>query len=459
MLVLPFAILTDLWLGAISPAVGVAVYLLPSAAWLMLSAAIAALETKYSYAEPLTPASFLGRFGRMFLLAFLSTGMLGHQSSAFAEGLFGPLHSEFERTPKAASVTRRARTLETSAAGRASTVRKINPVKVHWPYVLCELFFIAYHLAWAALFAVSGLFWSALAAAGVAGCSIYLVFFYGDHAGKVCFVLDQNKLLSFAQGVWRHVCERSLYYAFMLGALAYLLVLLSVAGQFFKFVLGTAFLPRLVSLFYVDMEHNIPTYFSVLLILCAAMLLAVIAIQNGRQGIPHVSKWVILSTGFLFMAFDEAFQVHERLNIPVGTLLGDGSLGVFYFAWVIPGIALVSVLGLFFLRFLLHLPATTRFRFLMAAIFYIGGAIGIELIGSRHAELHGYENWTYSMIATLEESLEMAGLIVFIWALLNYCADNHKEVRSQIVAYKPLPAYAMTHTPTMSKLAVRKPGE
>jgi hypothetical protein len=65
----------------------------------------------------------------------------------------------------------------------------------------------------------------------------------------------------------------------------------------------------------------------------------------------------------------------------------------------------------------------------MAATFYIGGAIGVELIGSRHAELHGYENWAYSMIATLEESLEMAGLIVFIWALLKYCADNYKVGR------------------------------
>jgi hypothetical protein len=214
-----------------------------------------------------------------------------------------------------------------------------------------------------------------------------------------------------------------------LGAVAYLLVLLSIGGQFVKFMLGTAFLPGLVSLFYVDMEHNIPTYFSVLLLLCAALLLAAIARLNGKQRNPHVSNWVILSLGFLLMAFDEAFQFHERLNLPVGTLLGSGSLGIFYFAWVIRGIALVFVLGIYFSRFWLQLPATTRFSFWMAATFYIGGAIGVELIGSRHAELHGYVNGMYSMIVTLEEGLEMAGLIVFIWALLDYCANNYKEVR------------------------------
>lgn len=65
----------------------------------------------------------------------------------------------------------------------------------------------------------------------------------------------------------------------------------------------------------------------------------------------------------------------------------------------------------------------------MAATLYLGGAIGVEMAGGRYAELHGTNNWTYSMIVTVEESLEIAGLIVFIWALLKYCTDNYKEVR------------------------------
>jgi hypothetical protein len=171
----------------------------------------------------------------------------------------------------------------------------------------------------------------------------------------------------------------------ILGAVAFLLVLASIGGQFSRFALGHGTLKGLVPLFHVDDERNIPTYFSVLLMLFAALLLAVIAVLNGKQRIPYVSKWAILSFGFLFMAFDEAFQVHETLISPVRTLLDDSNLGVFYFAWVIPGIALVLVLGLFFLGFLLHLPATARLKFLMAATLYIGGAIGCELIGGRYA--------------------------------------------------------------------------
>jgi len=431
MLVLPFAILTGLWLGALNPWLGVAAYLLPSAVWLALSGAITALETRNTYGEPLTRSSFFGRFGRVLPLAALGTGMLPHQVNAFAEGLFGPLHSEFERTPKLASVTQRETQVHPPAANRPSAPRKTDQVKIHWPYVLGELFFIAYQLIWAAHFAISGMFWSALTAMLVAGCVIYLAFFYGDHVGKVCFVLERDKLQSSVEARWHHMLGKHGAYAGLLGAAALLLVLLSVGGQFSKHMLGNVSPTGLVPLFYVDTEQNVPTLFTVLLILVAASLLAIIAKLNGKRQSPHASKWAILSFGFLLMALDEAFQVHERLNLPVGALLGDGELGIFYFPWVIPGIALVLVLGLLFLRFLFHLPAATRFRFMLAATLYLGGAIGVELIGSSHAELHGYENWTYSMIATIEESLEKAGLIVFIHALLSYLAGNFKNLRFQ----------------------------
>ena len=219
-----------------------------------------------------------------------------------------------------------------------------------------------------------------------------------------------------------------------LGTVAALLVLASIGGQFSKYVLGHGYLKGLVPLFFVDMEYNIPTFFSVLLLLLVALLLAVIAALNWKQRRPYTSKWAILSFGFLFMAFDEAFQVHERLNLPISKLLGGDNLGIFYFAWVVPCIALLLVLGLFFLRFLLHLQIKTRLRFLMAATIYIGGAVGIELIGGRYAEIHDTQNLTYTMIATVEEGLEMAGLIFFIWALLKYFADNYKELRLHFCA-------------------------
>jgi hypothetical protein len=111
----------------------------------------------------------------------INTGMLPHQVSAFTEGLFGALHSEFERTPKAASVT---------GAPRSQAKRRYA-VKVHWPYVLAEAFFIAYQLAWTVLFVADGRFLAAIGTTYVGVCVSLLVYFYGDHAGKVLFVVDR----------------------------------------------------------------------------------------------------------------------------------------------------------------------------------------------------------------------------------------------------------------------------
>lgn len=219
----------------------------------------------------------------------------------------------------------------------------------------------------------------------------------------------------------------------VLGVMMGLLVLASIVGQFVKYAISGGDIDGrlgqgLVRLVDVDGEQNIPTYFSMLLLLVVAQLLAVITVLNRRQKRPYGARWGILSIGFLFMAYDEGFQVHDKLTGPIKQLLGDQTFGIFYFAWVIPGIVLVLALGMFFLKFLLHLPPTDRFRFLLAAALYLGGAIGFELIGGSYAQTHGIHNLTYGLITTIEESLEMTGLIVFIWALLNYCGDHYKEV-------------------------------
>ncbi len=216
-----------------------------------------------------------------------------------------------------------------------------------------------------------------------------------------------------------------------LGAVAVLLVLASVAMQVTVFLTGHDCLCGLVRFFNVDAEMSLPTCFSTLLLLSAALLLAAIAVLERRRKAAYVSHWVALSFGFLFMAVDEAVALHEMLTRPAARLLGDGASGVFRLAWVVPGIALVVVLAVVFLKFLLHLPVKTRLRFLMAAILYVGGAIGLELIGGCCAPSPDYRV-PYMIVATVEESLEMAGAIVFIWALLEHIADNHGEVRVRL---------------------------
>jgi cellulose synthase/poly-beta-1,6-N-acetylglucosamine synthase-like glycosyltransferase len=186
---LPFLIYTDHWFGSLGLAVGLSLYVLPTALWAVVASATASLETRHTYRAGITPATFLERFGRIVPYLVINTGMLPHQCCSFAEGLFGPLHSEFERTPKAASVT-------TTSAVRVRgdpVAKRSYSVKVHWPYVLTEGFFVVYQISWAILFAMNGLVLCAFGAAYVASCIVYLGFFYGDHVGKVCFAIDRRR--------------------------------------------------------------------------------------------------------------------------------------------------------------------------------------------------------------------------------------------------------------------------
>jgi hypothetical protein len=73
-----------------------------------------------------------------------------------------------------------------------------------------------------------------------------------------------------------------------------------------------------------------------------------------------------------------------------------------------------------YLSFLARLPARTRRLLLTAGAVYVGGALGVESISGWQAAAHGEHNLGYHLIVTLEELCEMMGVVLFIYALLDY---------------------------------------
>jgi len=206
------------------------------------------------------------------------------------------------------------------------------------------------------------------------------------------------------------------------------LVLTSFCLQILKFRMG--YDPgRLLVLFDLSLEQNIPTFWTVMLMILISFLLAIITSLNLRYNMQYSSKWLVLSLGFLYMAYDEGFHVHEALVGMIRPLLGEGRLGIFYYAWVIPGIIVIFLLFIFFFRFLLFLKTRTRVLIILSAFTYLTGCIGMELVGGYYDELYGMRNLTYNIISTLEECFEMAGLTLFIYSLLDYLADQYGELR------------------------------
>lgn len=213
-----------------------------------------------------------------------------------------------------------------------------------------------------------------------------------------------------------------------LGSIALFLILTSIGGLIMKYLLGHPTVKGLVPLFDLNREGNIPTFYSALLLFFAALIILFISILSRKQKSRYTSRWTFLSFVFLYLAFDEGCSFHEKLVPYVMNLLGNAYTGIGFDGWVIPYSAGILLLALYLMRFWLHLPRKTRLLFLMAAVVYIAGAIGTELVDGYLSELYGFENLTVQLVTNIEESLELAGVIVFIKALLEYIADHYVEI-------------------------------
>ncbi len=197
-------------------------------------------------------------------------------------------------------------------------------------------------------------------------------------------------------------------------------------GLIFKFIVGHDYVLGFVPMFNFDTEKNVPSFFSSALLLIVSLLLFQISVIRKKMSESFL-PWLGLALIFIFLSADEFFSLHERLTKPVEGALQTS--GAFTFAWVVP----YSLLLIFFLvvygRFLFRLPKPTMLLFILSGAVYVMGALGFEFIGGAYAESYGIENIGYALLTTVEELLEMLGLILFIYTLLTYLVKELKTSR------------------------------
>ncbi|WP_445173010.1 hypothetical protein [Microcoleus sp.] len=170
--------------------------------------------------------------------------------------------------------------------------------------------------------------------------------------------------------------------------------------------------------FGLDYEGNIPTFYSFLALLFSSVLLGAIAHVKNLDSDRYKNHWKILSFIFLYLSLDEIGQLHEDLIDPMQKLLK--ATGFLYFAWIVPFGFLVAIFLFSYSKFLFHLPVSTKKMFVAACALYIGGAMGMEIPGGYLASTTGMQSVPYLIVITIEESLEMLGIVVFIHALMSY---------------------------------------
>lgn len=228
-----------------------------------------------------------------------------------------------------------------------------------------------------------------------------------------------------------------------------LLTLLSIPVQIGKYIYGyRADWTRMINL---DREMNLPTWYTALMLAFCAVLLGAIASGKKRQDDRYSRYWRILAIIFWGLAIDEVFSLHEILIIP--DLAKTLNLpGIWRSTWVIPGTIVVIVFVQKYWKFVKHLPPSSRRHFLWAALFYIGGALGMEMVGSQYASWEGQQNLIYALLATLEEVMEMIGVIIFIYGLLHYLGQWAKDLQVQIQISDGLSKAKSTNPTNLNKI-------
>lgn len=201
----------------------------------------------------------------------------------------------------------------------------------------------------------------------------------------------------------------------VVGCLVVLSCLSDISHYFFR---GSRFAKYFSTVFSLDREANIPTFYSFLALLFSALLLGAIAHAKNLDSSPYKQHWKILSFIFLYLSLDEAGQLHEKLIPPLRSLLN--ATGFLFYTWVVPFSFLVVIFLLSYSKFLFHLPVSTKKLFVAATALYIAGAMGLELVGGYIFTLKVLPPLFYTIATTIEESLEMLGIVVFIHALISY---------------------------------------
>ena len=159
-----------------------------------------------------------------------------------------------------------------------------------------------------------------------------------------------------------------------------------------------------IAIFDLDEEESFGTWFSAVILLFSSVLCFFIA-DCLRSTADNMHRWwTLLGLGFGLMSIDEVVGLHELFNTLYENL-----------PWTTAGFILFVLAGFCFLPFLWHYRWRTSGFFMVAGTIYASGAIGIERYSGTDINSLGY-----NMLTGLEEGLEMFGVILVIYTLLNF---------------------------------------
>ncbi len=187
----------------------------------------------------------------------------------------------------------------------------------------------------------------------------------------------------------------------------------------------------LVPLFDFYEEHNIPTYFSSLNLLLTAALLFLTARLESVRNPFNMRAWQVLALGFAFMSIDEFADLRHILSRVLQGAAG-GKLDMLPFlsvAWTVPVALIVVMLAVYFIPFLMRLERTYLVHFGLAGACFVFATIGLETFEGDHVALtQGVRDLTFTLMVTIEETMEIFSILYFQYFLIKYVRQHYPDM-------------------------------
>jgi hypothetical protein len=117
----------------------------------------------------------------------------------------------------------------------------------------------------------------------------------------------------------------------------------------------------------------------------------------------------------VFLSVDEVAQIHERIG---GAIRERVDLPrALTAAGVIPGVVLAGIVAVGYWRFVFAQRRQLRLALVLAGAAYVGGAAGVEAFAQAANASHHLGRLGFFLLDTLEENLEMLGIVGFVGAV------------------------------------------
>lgn len=178
----------------------------------------------------------------------------------------------------------------------------------------------------------------------------------------------------------------------------------------------------IIPLFGFDREANFPTMVNAGWLQLSGFLAFVIARSNPDPG--RARRWLGIALILWFLSVDELCMLHDNVSLVLHERFSTD--GLLAWPWVIVYGVLTLSVAAFYLRFFFTLDRKLQIGLGVAAVLYVGGAIGMEMIAAQHLG-NDAEDVRYAIYYTIEENLEIIASMLTAIVLMRFLRERETK--------------------------------